>query len=497
MRDVILVDIRCLPQLDGVMFLGLALRFEAQQLTGFKERPAAADQRSTDLLFDQVVLQQHVGAGVSVVEDEQKVLAVGRGNGPLKQHVGQAVVEGFVLTVLQVVAIGEDESVIIGQQYAGILDGIQPHGLLQLFVVDQITILLFLIRLHLQQNDVPDGGILNVGVIQCLVGIIDGFGVNPGAGVCVVFDLDGQVASHGFDEHSFQNGDMGMIAVVMVVSCGASPFEVMLWRKTKLVIAAIVDIPQRCPVCGGGVYQPFEHLDFTDRPADSEHHVQVRTAECEFGKHRILVVAEQITKIASKVFVVQQLQVFGRQGVVSEGVDGEHICRFGFRLQSEVDVVAEQESLADGHHVSRKTVVVGGNPLRTQQSGVDGPEYFSACFVQLIQSGSQFAAGAEQSVANDLIRTALQTHVRWGAVGRLVSRIGHGAQTAVGVQTTRLDRPGCQQRAVGVRSGFVVRDDELTGRTGFTTPDCRPGLRPPPQSFWWPGTNRPRCPAFV
>ncbi len=48
-------------------------------------------------------------------------------------------------------------------------------------------------------------------------------------------------------------------------------------------------------------------------------------------------------------------------------------------------VVAEQDSVADGHHVTSNAVVRSGNAFRAQQRGVDGTEHQLASFVELIQ----------------------------------------------------------------------------------------------------------------
>ena len=70
---------------------------------------------------------------------------------------------------------------------------------------------------------------------------------------------------------------MRVVSVMMIITCCADPFEVVLRGVAKLMFAAVVKILQRC-VVAFIVDQPFEDLDFGNRFADLEHHEQVRPA---------------------------------------------------------------------------------------------------------------------------------------------------------------------------------------------------------------------------
>ena len=200
------------------------------------------------------------------------------------------------------------------------LDGIEPQASLHLLVVDQVAELFFLVRPDLEQNDVAHDGVVDLGVVENLVGIIDRFGVNPFARLGVVFDLDRQIAAHGLHEHPILDGDVGMFAGPMLFPGGADPLEVVLGRETHLVIATVVDVLQLVVAD-----YPLERLNVFDRLPDAEVHVEVRADDQKLGEHRVSVVSIDLLEIALETFVADQFERVGLESPVDESIHGEYV----------------------------------------------------------------------------------------------------------------------------------------------------------------------------
>ena len=71
-----------------------------------------------------------------------------------------------------------------------------------------------------------------------------------------------------------------------------------------------------------------------------------------------------------------------------EAVDGEDVFRVSDRFQPDVDVVAEQKAIAHRRHVPRHAVVIGRDPLGSQQRSLDRPEDFFAGGVELLHTAA-------------------------------------------------------------------------------------------------------------
>ncbi len=160
------------------MFLRFVLRLKADHLATFKERLSVTDQRCFDRLPNQVVSQLDVGPRLGVVEQVQIVFAVGRRDRALITHVAESVIESFELTGLQIVTAGKNQPLIARQHHTGVLDFVQSHRLLDLAVEDQVPRLRFLIRSYLQQHQIADDRIVNLGIVQRLIGVVDRFGID-------------------------------------------------------------------------------------------------------------------------------------------------------------------------------------------------------------------------------------------------------------------------------------------------------------------------------
>ena len=199
-RHVVFAHVRRLPDLNGMVLLSLFLGLEAGQFARLEQREAVADQRSVDALLDQVVTQQNVGALFAICEHIQVVLTVWRSDSLDERRFSQVGLERLVFATLQVVAIGENQSLIVGQQDTRVGDGVDAASLLSLLVVNNVAKRLLLVRTYFEQDRVTDDRVVDFGIVQRLVRIVYVLGVNPLAGLRVVLDLDRQIASDGFDK---------------------------------------------------------------------------------------------------------------------------------------------------------------------------------------------------------------------------------------------------------------------------------------------------------
>ena len=326
-RDVVRTHVRRLPDLQRVVFLGFGLRFEADQFAAVEERGSVTAKRRLDGLFDQVVPQQDVIARIAIVEHEQKILAVRGRQTPLEQHVGQSALEDLVLAGLQVVAVGKDDPVVIGQQHAGVGDGIQPHGPLDFFAVDDVAEGVFLVRADFQQDQVADQRVVDLGVVQGLVFVLDFLGIDPRAAVRVVLDLDRQIAAHRFDEDAILDRDVRVHAGAVQVASRANPFELVLRREAEFVVAAVVLIDQFV-----ALQRPLERLDVRRVGADAKDHEQVRPENRELGERGVPVVAVDFLKVPLEPRIGNQVQRLVRKGAVPELVHGKDVGQGGLGL---------------------------------------------------------------------------------------------------------------------------------------------------------------------
>ena len=407
LRDVVFADVGGLPDLQGVMFLRLAVRLEANELAVLEEGRAVADGRRRDALLDDVVFQQDVHAALPVVEDIEIVFAVGCIDPPLEEQPVQRVIERFVLAGLQVVAVGKDQPVLVGQQHAGGVNRVEPDGLPGLLVVDDVAELLLLVRPDLEQDDVADDCIVDLRVVERLVFVLDRFGEDAVTRVGAVFHLERQITADGFDEHTVLDGDVRMLARAVHVPGRAGPLEVVLRREADLVIAAVVDV--REPLVGD---EPLERLNVGDVLANPEDHVQMRPAHEELGEDRVLVIAVDVAEVFFEPLIGDQVQGQRVKTPVAEFVDGKHVGEIGLRLQTEVHVVAEQKPVAERHHVAGHAIVGRRDPLGSEQRGVDRAEHFLAGVVEPAEPLPQLLAVPGQPVADDFVRTAFQLNFR-------------------------------------------------------------------------------------
>ena len=395
---------RGLPDLNGVGLARFALSLEVEQLAVVEQAVALAGDGGLHALFDHVVGEQGVVSGFPVKEDVEVILAVGGLEALFELHVLLAALELLVVAGLQVEPVREDDAVSLGQHDAGILDLIDPPGLLDLLAVDDVPVVLLLVRADLQQDEAAHGGVKDFRVVQGLLGLFNRFAVNSGADVGAVLHLDGQVAPHGLHEDAVLDGDVRVRARALHVHVGARPLELVLRREPILVGAAVVHVGQRAVL----THQPFEDLDVPGHLADPEDHEEVRSDDAELGEDRVLVVLEQLAEVRLEALIGNELQVTGREPVVLVFVDGKDVRELHRRAQAQVHVVPEHELRAQGNHVPRHAVVFRGDARGGDEGGVDGAEHPLARLVELVQAQPQLFGVRAQAVADDFVRPARQ-----------------------------------------------------------------------------------------
>ena len=321
-------------------------------------------------------------------------------------------VEGFHLAALQHVAVGEDDAVVVRQQHAGVADGIQPMHGAGFLVEDQIAVQGLAVRQDLQQDQRSDAGVENLRVVQCLVAVRNGLGVDPAAVLGVVLDLDGEVAADGFHKHAVLDRDMRMQTRPVHSAMGADPLELVLFWIDILMIEAVAEVfepPAR--------HAPLEDLDVLQRLARPHRKIEMRTDDHELLEDRLAVILEEVREVRGEAGVVQHLENRHR----GEGarfrivvVGGKHIADVRRLLQPELDVVTEEKAaLADRHQIAGDAVVLGGHALGAEQRGLHTAEHGQALGVQFVQSLAQRARMLVQPGADHLIRATFEPVLGW------------------------------------------------------------------------------------
>ena len=282
-------------------------------------------------------------------------------------------IEPLELARLQVISAWENQALVAGQHHARLFDLVQSHRLLDLAVVNQVSCFFFLIRFHLQQNQIADDRIMDLGIVQRLIRMVDRFGVNTFAGIRVVFDLHGQIAANRFDKHDVIDRNVRVRTVAMLIASRSCPAKLVLSRFFDFVIAAIVDVFDfsRC-------HAPFKRLDVVGGLSDLENHVQHWSAAIEPTERRAFIKAIQFVKVAAEFVVTDQFKRVGVELVVGESISRKHISDVDVGFQAELNVVPEQKSVANGNQVARDAIVLSRNAFGGKQFGFDIAENIGA-----------------------------------------------------------------------------------------------------------------------
>ena len=90
-------------------------------------------------------------------------------------------------------------------------------------------------------------------------------------------------------------------------------------------------------------------------------------------------------------FVVQQFQRFFVKVSVFETIDRKHVRQFRRRLQAHMDVVAEEEFVADRNDIASRTIVLGRDTLLRNQFSRNCAEDVASLVVELLQTSIEFS----------------------------------------------------------------------------------------------------------
>ena len=450
------------------MLLRLPIGPEKHQPAVPEQRKPRTQDRRVHPLADAVVGKQDILAGRPVVEREEEILAVGGGHPALEAHVEDPVVEGLHLAALQQVAVGEDDAVVVGQQDAGIADGVQPRHGARLLVEHKVARRVLAIRDDAQEDQRTHAGILDVGIIERLVPLGDRLGIDAVPGLGVVLDLDGQVAAHRFHKHPVLDRDVRMQAGAVHAPVGPPPVELVLARIDILVVEAVAQILE--PAAG---HPPLEDLDVLQALAGPHRDEQVRADHHELLEDRVAVILVEFREVRDEAGVVQHLghrDLAEGPGGGVEIIGREDILDVGRLLQSELDVVAEQEAVpAHGDQVAGHAVVLGGDPLGPQQGGLHPAEHRQSVGVQPLEALAQGPAVLLQPGTDHLISPAFE---------RFRSGLGFGHR--------RMDH-NSQLPCVPCIPWLPLR---LSGHPRPSRPPCRSGRRRRGRSAACGGSHR-------
>jgi hypothetical protein len=151
---------------------------EHHQRAVFEEGVAVAGDGRRHLLADEVVRVEHVAPVALAEEDVEHVLPVGRADDPFELRGGAVGVEELVLAGDEVVARGEDDALVLGEREAGLLDGVDAEHLLAPRVVEEMAPGGLAVGLDAQEDERADAGVVDLRVVEGLVGVVDGLGVD-------------------------------------------------------------------------------------------------------------------------------------------------------------------------------------------------------------------------------------------------------------------------------------------------------------------------------
>ena len=387
------------------MFLRFVIRAEEQQVAVGEQREAIAGDALVHLLLNQPVGHQHVLPALVVVENKQRILAVGRIHHALDGHSAFAALELFQLAGRQIIAVGKNQPVILRQQRAGLAERIDALRRLQLLVVDEVTAGGFLVGPDAQENQMADERVSDFRVIHFLEFVIHRLGVNAFAGLRVVLDLYRQVAAHALDEDAVFNRDVRMIAVAERLARGREPAEFILRRKThaaEIRLRAPIEIAQL-----PALKRPLDHRDVVHARANLEDHVEVALNQRKFAERRAIIDLVEPLEVSEELLLLEDLQrAFLERAIrLVAMVDGENVFEINFLLQPELHVEAEQKPPApELHHVARHAVVNGGDAIRLEEFELHVAENFLPPRVEQVHPLAQQRALCLQPLTDDLVR---------------------------------------------------------------------------------------------
>ena len=252
---------------------------------------------------------------------------------------------------------------------------------------------------------------MDLGIVQRLIGVIDRFGVDPASVVGIILDLDRQIAADGFDEHAVLDRHVRMGPVAVRITCRPLPPERMLRRLGDFVVGSVVDVTNRV-----GRYDELERFDIAGAFTDLKHKMHVGSVGKKPSESRVFVKPIKFVKISDKAIIVDQIQRrFVEIGAV-QSKRAKHVSQFDFGLQSELDVVPEQQHVTDADQIPRRAVVRSGDAGGGQQFGGDVAEDLAAFGIKFFQTRAKLRSGFGQTAPQNVIRSTRQirrlSHVR-------------------------------------------------------------------------------------
>ncbi|MNX70377.1 hypothetical protein D3C86_1016240 [compost metagenome] len=99
---------------------------------------------------------------------------------------------------------------------------------------------IFLVRLDAYRNKIAEICIVIIGIVQLLVCIDHFFGINPFATVCIVFDLEGDVAIDRLNKDLIHNGYMGIFSQSTIIERCFCPVKFKLVGQFGFMNAAVI-----------------------------------------------------------------------------------------------------------------------------------------------------------------------------------------------------------------------------------------------------------------
>ncbi len=224
-----------------------------------------AGQRSGELLADHVVREQEAAALHTRVEGEEDVLAVGRADHPLvvqgcRVHRGGGSVERLVRPRGQVVAAGEDDSLVRGEAAARLPDAVEAHHGPGERVDDQVAVRVLFVGADAEQHQGAHARVRRprrrgTGAVRRPARR------SPLPCLGVVLDLDGEGATDRLDEDLALEGDVRVAAEYVVLAGRLVPLEVVRGREDVIALTARVQEddagrPPRGPTAVRGCRRP-------------------------------------------------------------------------------------------------------------------------------------------------------------------------------------------------------------------------------------------------
>ena len=339
-----------------------------------------------------------------VVEDVEVVLAVRGGDALEEDHARHILVEEPFAALLEVVAPGEEDAMVLGQLDAGLGDGVHPEGLPPLAVEDEVPPGLLAVGQDAEQDQLAHGGVVDLGVVEGLVRILHRLGVDALARVGVVLHLDREIPADALHEHAVEDVQMRVHALHLVVAGGGMPLELLLGRQLVLRLAAVVEVGQRVVPLDGEA----EDAHVPGRVAHLEDQQQAPRLLDELQEAGVLVVLVEFAEVLAEGGVAEQVGLGLLEAAAVELVDAEDILDLGLGLQPDVDVVAEDEMVPDADDVAGDAVVLGGDAVVADDLALLPAEGGLAPGVQRVEPLGQLALEAHEALAQHLVGTAAE-----------------------------------------------------------------------------------------